>query len=91
MTDGDSLAIGLSPSRPVPASSWGGAAMRRPRVAPSRKKCVECGTEFVGRKDRLLCGARRCKDRRYARLHPEELRAKERRKYQRRRIKASPD
>ena len=65
--------------------------MRRPRVAPSRKKCVECGTEFVGRKDRLLCGARRCKDRRYARLHPEELRAKERRKYERRRIKAPPD
>jgi hypothetical protein len=58
--------------------------LRRPRVAPSQLTCVECGASFVGRKDRLLCGARRCKDRRYARLHPEELRAKERRKYERR-------
>jgi hypothetical protein len=44
---------------------------------------VECGVSFEGRKDRLLC-SRRCKDRRYARLHPEQLRAKERRKYERR-------
>jgi hypothetical protein len=46
--------------------------------------CVECGEEFEGRRDRLLCGSRRCKDRRYARLHPEALREKERRKYRRR-------
>jgi hypothetical protein len=58
--------------------------LRRPRVSPSKLKCAECGVEFVGRKDRLLCRARRCKDRRYARLHPEALRAKERRKYERR-------
>jgi hypothetical protein len=50
---------------------------------------VECGTEFVGRKDRLLCGRRRCKDRRYARLHPDKLAAKQHRKYERR--SASPD
>ena len=59
--------------------------LRRPRVAPSQKTCVECGASFVGRKDRLLCGARRCKDRRYARLHPEAVRAKQRRKDERRR------
>jgi len=45
---------------------------------------VECGGEFEGRRDRLLCGSRRCKDRRYARLHPEALREKERQKYRRR-------
>jgi hypothetical protein len=58
--------------------------LTRPHVAPSRLTCVECGDEFEGRRDRLLCGSRRCKDRRYARLHPEALREKERRKYQRR-------
>ena len=47
--------------------------LRRPRVAPAMK-CVECGAAFEGRKDRLLCGARRCKDRRYARVHPDKLR-----------------
>ena len=55
----------------------------RPRVAPSKLTCVECGTSFEGRKDRLVC-SRRCKDRRYARLHPEALREKQRRKYVRR-------
>jgi hypothetical protein len=40
--------------------------------------------EFEGQKGRLLCGKRRCKDRRYARLHPEKLAAKQRRKYERR-------
>jgi hypothetical protein len=54
------------------------------RTRPARLTCVECGEEFEGRKDRLLCGRRRCKDQRYARLHPEELAAKQRRKYQRR-------
>jgi hypothetical protein len=54
------------------------------RVAPSQRQCVECGGSFTGRADRLLCGARRCKDRRYRRLHPEQVRAKERRKYERR-------
>jgi hypothetical protein len=44
---------------------------------------VECGGEFEGRKGKLL-RSRRCKDRRYARLHPEEIRAKQQRKYQRR-------
>ena len=57
------------------------AARRKP---PVKLRCVECGGEFGGRKDRLLC-SRRCKDRRYARLHPAELATKERRKYERRR------
>lgn len=52
------------------------------RVAPTPLVCVECGTGFVGRKGRLLC-SRRCKDRRYARLHPDKLRDKKRRKAER--------
>ena len=63
--------------------------LRRPRVSPSKLECAECGASFEGRKDRLLCGSRRCKDRRYARLHPEALRAKRRRKDQRRRAAKS--
>jgi hypothetical protein len=55
----------------------------RRRVPPSKLRCVECGGEFEGRKGKLIC-SRRCKDRRYARLHPEELREKQRRKYARR-------
>jgi hypothetical protein len=39
-----------------------------------------------GRKGKLIC-LRRCKDVRYTRLHPAELRAKERRRRERRRIK----
>ena len=57
------------------------AARRTPQA---KLVCVECGGEFEGRRDRLLCGSRRCKDRRYARLHPEALREKERQKYRRR-------
>jgi hypothetical protein len=53
------------------------------RTPPVKLRCVECGGEFEGRKGKLIC-SRRCKDRRYARLHPEELREKQRRKYARR-------
>ena len=35
--------------------------------------------EPIRRKGKLIC-SRRCKDRRYARLHPEAVRAKQRRK-----------
>jgi hypothetical protein len=56
----------------------------RRRVPPTRLRCVECGGEFDGRKGKLIC-SRRCKDRRYARFHPEELLAKKRRKYERQR------
>ena len=48
--------------------------------------CVECGAGFLGRKDRLVCSPR-CKDRRYARLHPAEYRAKQKRKDARRRAR----
>jgi hypothetical protein len=34
--------------------------------------------------DRLVCSRQRCNDRRYARLHPVELAAKQRRQYERR-------
>ena len=57
--------------------------LSRPRVAPAKLRCVECGGEFEGRRGKLIC-SRRCKDRRYARLHPEALREKQRRKYARR-------
>ena len=60
----------------------------RRRVPPSKLRCVECGGEFEGRKGKLIC-SRRCKDRRYARLHPEELREKQRRKYARRLLQTS--
>jgi hypothetical protein len=53
------------------------------RTRPAKLTCVECGEEFEGRRDRLLCGRRSCKDRRYARLHPERLAAKQRWKYER--------
>jgi hypothetical protein len=53
------------------------------RTPPAKLRCVECGGEFEGRKGKLIC-SRRCKDRRYARLHPEALREKQRRKYDRR-------
>jgi hypothetical protein len=53
------------------------------RTPPAKLRCVECGGEFEGPKGKLIC-SRRCKDWRYARLHPEELREKQRRKYARR-------
>lgn len=45
------------------------------RTPPTRLTCVECAGTFEGRRDRLVC-SRGCKDRRYARLHPVEYRAK---------------
>jgi hypothetical protein len=45
------------------------AARRKP---PAERACVECGEMFVAvRADRVIC-SRRCKDRRYRRLHPDE-------------------
>lgn len=58
------------------------------RTPPSQLTCVECGVLFEGPKNRLLC-SRRCKDARYARLHPVEHRAKRRRKDARRRERRS--
>jgi hypothetical protein len=49
---------------------------------------VECEKGFEGRPHAMLC-SRRCKDRRYRRMHPEQVRAKERRKYERRRERRS--
>ena len=56
----------------------------RRRVPPTESVCVECGAAISGRKDRLLCDNRQCKDRRYQRLHPDEYKAKRRRKDARR-------
>lgn len=45
------------------------------------RTCPECGETFTPKRtDAIICGKRRCKDRRYRRLHPEEYRAKQRRK-----------
>jgi hypothetical protein len=60
----------------------------RPRpVPPTGHVCPECGATFHGRKNWVVC-SRRCKDARYARLHPVELAAKKRRKYARQRGQA---
>lgn len=48
--------------------------------------CSECGGALEGQQ-RLVC-SRRCKDRRYARLHPEAVAEKQRRKRARRRARA---
>ncbi len=48
------------------------------RIPPTRLVCTECGVEFYGRKDRLVC-SRRCTDVRYRRLHPDTCRAARRR------------
>jgi hypothetical protein len=55
----------------------------RRRIPATESVCVECGGTFVGRKDRLIC-SRRCKDKRYERLHPETYAAKRHRKEVRR-------
>jgi hypothetical protein len=55
----------------------------RRRVPLAKLRCVECGGSFEGPKNRLLCGSRRCKDRRYAHLHPDKLKAKKRRRAER--------
>ena len=46
--------------------------------------CVECGDHFTARTLAAKLCSRRCKDRRYARLHPEMLAEKKRRKSRRR-------
>jgi hypothetical protein len=50
---------------------------------PVRRTCSECGVEFEGRPNRVVCSPR-CRDRRYRRLHPDKVREKEKRKAARR-------
>jgi hypothetical protein len=57
------------------------------RVQPAKLECVECGEAFEGRPNRLVC-SRRCKDLRYARHHPEQVREKNRRHQANRRARA---
>lgn len=64
------------------------AANQRRRTLPVKRRCAECGEPFAGRKNQLLCGSRRCKDARYARAHPDVVRAKRARKARRRRERA---
>jgi hypothetical protein len=55
-------------------------------VAEAGLRPVHAGD--IGRPNKLTC-SRRCVDRRYARLHPDKLRAKESRIQQRRRLRAT--
>jgi hypothetical protein len=57
------------------------------RTPPTELTCSECGETFYGRRDRLTC-SRRCRDKRYQRLHPEAFEENRRRKYARRRERA---
>ena len=57
------------------------------RVGLRELVCSECGRSFRAQASAKVC-SRRCKDRRYARLHPEAERARQARKYARRRARA---
>jgi len=63
------------------------ALKARRKVPPTELVCSECGETFYGRKDQLVCG-RKCRDKRYQRLHPAEYKAKRQRKDARRRARA---
>lgn len=56
------------------------------RRDPVTLTCVECGVEFEGRPNRIVC-SKRCRNARYRRLHPEVIAEQERRKAERRRAK----
>jgi len=71
-------------------ASGAAAALQRASARPSGEAAVRgVWRLFGGPKNRLLC-SRRCKDRRYARLHPEALREKKQRYFRRRRECKSP-
>jgi hypothetical protein len=48
VTHGDSLAIGLSRGRPVPASGWGGCGDAPAACRSYAEQCVECGNRVSG-------------------------------------------
>jgi len=56
------------------------------RVGLRELICVECGRSFTAQASAKVCSSR-CKDARYRRLHPEAERAKQARKYRRRRAR----
>jgi hypothetical protein len=63
------------------------AAARRGRERPvERTTCSECGELLEGRQ-RIICGASRCRDARFRRLHPEAYAERERAKVERRRLR----
>lgn len=61
------------------------AAAKRGKVRePDNLSCSECGDRLEGRQ-RVTCGASRCRDARFRRLHPEAYAEREARKVERRR------
>ena len=67
-------------------AAWRAANPERTRRLPSSPRaCPECGETFKGRRNKLLCGQRRCREARYRRLHPVAYAAKRARKERRRR------
>jgi hypothetical protein len=62
------------------AKRWAAYAAARPE-----RHCSECGALLEGRRFRVC--SRRCKDARYRRLHPDAVKAKQARKYQRRKAR----
>jgi hypothetical protein len=63
------------------------AAERRGRTrVPALLSCSECGDPLQGRQ-RVICGASKCRDGRYRRLHPDSYAERERQKVERRREK----
>lgn len=60
------------------------AAARRGRVPAAAVSCSECDAPLEGRQ-RVMCGARRCREARFRRLNPEAYAAREAAKFVRRR------
>jgi endogenous inhibitor of DNA gyrase (YacG/DUF329 family) len=61
------------------------AAAKRGRSRPAENvACSECGAPLEGRQ-RVICGANRCRDAQFKRLHPESYAEREARKVERRR------
>jgi len=76
-------------ANPERVAAYNAARREAYRLAhpPMRVKCSECDVEFEAETIRVVC-SRRCKDRRYRRLHPVEYAAKRARKDARRRERA---
>ena len=68
---------------PEKVAAYNEARRAKARAARRELRCSECGQVLEGRKSRVC--SPQCRDRRYRRLHPEQVAAKQHRKYLRRR------